>query len=147
MGCDLPEPETIAPFKPFDGPKFAKWLRRWMSAEDLQSPDLAQRSGLSVGMIHDLRRGAPAPWQVRNAGRTSPKTFDINSIAKVAHGLGLEFSYVAAKGGLGGESSRWAMFTALERDAIASRLGVDDADADALDAAVRAITYPTKGVN
>lgn len=144
MGCDLPEPETVAPA--FDGPKFAKWLRRWMSAEDLQSPDLAQRSGLSVGMIHDLRRGAPAPWQVRNAGRTSPKTYDINSIAKVAHGLGLEFSYVAAKGGLGGESDRWAMFTALERDAIASRLGVD-ADPDDLDAAVRAITYPTKGVN
>lgn len=110
-----------------------------MAAEEIKPPDLAESSGLSVGVMHDLRRGTPAPWAVRN-GRQSAKSIDVNTLAKLAHGLGLEFSYVAARAGLLGEHpDRWAAFTELERDAIARELG---GDPDDLDGILQAITFP-----
>lgn len=125
--------EHWAPPPTYDGLGFASWLRRWMAAEGVRVVDLAERAGLSVGMIHVLRRGVPADYVRRHRGQQVLHPA-IESIAAIAHGLGLQFSYVASKAGFGDEGGRWANFTEAERIALTIALGgeSDDDDLDAL---------------
>lgn len=118
----------------FDGPEFAKWLRRWMEAHDLSVPGLAAASGLHKDTISILRRGEP-----HSSARKSQRThqINVNTLAQVAHGLGLPLGYVAARAGLGDEGGRWDEFSLRERQAIAKRLG---GDPDDLDRTLREIT-------
>lgn len=95
-----------------------------MDAHDIKVDVLAERSHMSRGVIQDLRSGRMRKGQ----GRRNPA---VNTLAAVADGLGLRFSYVASKGGLTDEGDRWAAFTAAERQFIAGRLGADPGDLDA----------------
>lgn len=125
--------EHWAPPPTFNGPGFASWLRRWMAAEGIAVVELAKRAGVSVGAIHVLRRGVPAD-NVRVRKGQDALHPAIESIAAVAHGLGLQFSYVASKAGFGDTAGRWANFTETERIALAIALGgeSDDDDLEAL---------------
>jgi transcriptional regulator with XRE-family HTH domain len=98
----------------FDGPAFASWLRRWRDAERLDWATIAERSGLSTSIIQQLARGIPQ----KNARERGQVDIDprITTIARLAHGLDLEFGYVASKAGLAPhDGGRWSAFTADER--------------------------------
>lgn len=105
----------------FDAERFAKWLRRWKAAENLEWAEIAERSGLHVSTLHQLARGTPQRHRaVRGQREVNP---GIVTIARLAHGLGLEFGYVASKGGLfGGGADRWEHFSRLERALVDSAL-------------------------
>lgn len=131
---------TSLPPPVFDGPRFAKWLRKWMAAEGMQVRELAERSGVSASMIADLRRGTPA----RSSKGPTPvrMTPGVNVIAAIAHGLGLELGYVASKAGLQSDGDRWHNFTDAERVALAVALDAgSDVPAD-LDAALQDLAEP-----
>lgn len=101
----------------FDAERFAKWLRRWKEAEGLEWGEIAQRSGLGVGTIQLLARGRPSKKAIER-GQTELNP-GIATIARLAHGLGLEFGYVASKGGiLGGGADRWEHFSKAERTLV-----------------------------
>lgn len=133
---------AVTPAPVFDGPRFARWLRAWMSAEGMMVADLVRSSGLSFGVIHALRRGTPTNSTARSGQKALQPS--INTIAAVAHGLGLEFSYVAAKCGVGDAGDRWRNFTDAERLALFIALD-GETDADDLDSLLRrAIAPPIK---
>lgn len=120
----------------FDGPAFAAWLKRWMDAHDLRVPPLAAAAGLHTDTIFTLRRGGPATRQARLGQQTSQ--VNVNTLARLAHGLGLPLAYVLSKGGLGEDEGRWAEFSPEERQVIALGLG---GDPDNLDAILRELTH------
>src|SRR4051794_26294925 len=100
----------------FDGPRFAVWLRRWCEAEGLTFTEVARRSGLSRGMVTQLARGTQrAGLHGRNGARIDPAA---STLAKLAHGLGMDFVYVASKAGLDRDHSRWASFSRHEREIL-----------------------------
>lgn len=107
----------------YDGPAFASWLRRAMEMEGLTVADLAARSGIHPTMLNTLRRGIPTQ-QALDKGQTALHP-SIESIAAVAHGMDLEFAYVASKAGFGGAGER---FTASEARGLAELLGVEASD-------------------
>jgi transcriptional regulator with XRE-family HTH domain len=112
----------------FDVERFAAWLRRHMDAWDMTVPDLAQRSGLNVSTIANLRRGRP------EKGRAT-KSPAINAIAAIAWGLQMPLDFVAAQAGLtwNGPIDRWDLLvTEHEREVLARRLGGDAADLEEL---------------
>lgn len=111
----------------FDGPKLAKWLKRWMAAHDWSVEGLAAASGLHRDTIATLRRGRPHS-KVHAAQHTHQ--ISVNTLARLARGLGLPLGYVAAQAGLGDEGGRWDEFSVRERQAIAQRLGGDPDDLD-----------------
>lgn len=132
---------VLTPPPKFDGPGFAKWLRKWMDAEGIAVDELAERAGLSSSMIHMLRRGMPSNNVRRKSGQDALHPA-IESIAAIAHGLGLEFAYVASRAGIGDHAGRWANFTKAERIALSIALGgkTDEDDLDSLlDKAVQPI--------
>lgn len=130
VGCDLPRGVLGAPQR-WDGPAFAAWLHRWMDANDILVVDLARRSGLSKGQIQDLRRGTTRPSATKGSTR-GVRNVNVNTLAAIADGLGLRFSYVASKAGLTDEGDRWAAFSPAERAILAERLGGDPNNLDAI---------------
>lgn len=129
----------LTPAPVFDGPRFGQWLRRWMQAENITMPQLARRSGVSVGMLQQVRAGLPTS-SARARGQTTINP-GINTLAGIAHGLGLQFSYVAAKAGLSDAGDRWQNFSPDERLAIAVALDGDD-DPQALDRRLAELVSP-----
>lgn len=108
-------------FPTFDGPAFARWLKRWKEAEGLSWSDVAERSGIAIGTIQLLARGTPSK-QARDRGQTGLNP-GIATIARLAHGLGLDFGFVASKAGLlGGGADRWENFNRAERALLARLL-------------------------
>lgn len=102
------------PLPSFDAPRFAMWLRKWKAAERLEWGTISKRSGLHSGTLQQLARGIPQKG-ARERGQT---TMDprITTIARLAHGLDLDFAYVASKGGLhAGAGDRWESFSNAER--------------------------------
>lgn len=112
----------MAPTAPtFDGPAFARWLRRWKEAEGLGWRDIAERSGIAIGTIQLLARGKPPKIALaRGQTEISP---GINTLARLADGLGLDLSYVLSKGGIApGGHDRWDGFSNSERTLLHSAL-------------------------
>lgn len=132
--------ERWAPPPVFDGPGFARWLRKWMEAEGIQNTDLAERAGISVGVVQVLRRGTPQSY-VSRKGQSALHP-GIETIAAVAHGLGLQFSYVASKAGFGDEGDRWVNFSEAERTALFIALD-GETDGDDLDLLLDRAIAPT----
>lgn len=105
----------------FNGPAFAKWLRRWKESENLGWNDIAQRSGLHESTLNLLARGVPQK-SAQSRGQTEINP-GITTIARLAHGLGLEFGYVASKAGIqGGGADRWEHFGSAERALLTKAL-------------------------
>jgi transcriptional regulator with XRE-family HTH domain len=105
----------------FNGPAFAKWLRRWKESENLGWGDIAERSGLHESTLNLLARGKPQK-AAQNRGQTEINP-GITTIARLAYGLGLEFGYVASKAGIqGGGGDRWEHFGTAERDLLTKAL-------------------------
>jgi transcriptional regulator with XRE-family HTH domain len=101
----------------FNGPSFAAWLRRWKDAEGLAWADIAERGGLSMSTLAGIAAGDP-PAAARRRGQTEINP-GVNALARIAYALGLELSYVLAKGGLTPRyGDRWANFTREERAAL-----------------------------
>lgn len=107
----------------FDAPRFAKWLRKWKDAERLEWKEIAERSGLHLSTVLQLARGHPQRYRaVKGQREVNP---GIVTIARLAHGLDLEFGYVASKGGIfGGGADRWEHFSEAERTLIEHALSV-----------------------
>lgn len=133
------EGRRVTPPPVFDGPGFAVWLRRIMDAEGMAVSDLSERSGLHASMLATLRRGIPSSTQQAQGQRAINPS--INTIAAVAHGLGLELSYVMSKAGLDNAGDRWANFSDREAEALAVLL---DCEIDELDASLRELVTPTR---
>lgn len=107
----------------FDGPRFARWLRRWREAEGLEIKDIAARGDLSASTVQLFASGEP-PSAGRKRGQTAidPR---VNSLSRLAKGLDLELSYVLTKAGLlDDHQGRWRNFTGEERAAIARALNL-----------------------
>lgn len=111
----------------FDGPAFAKWLRKWMEAENLEVGDVASASGLSRGMITTLRRGMPTAAEL-SRGQANKITPALESLVGLAQGLDLDLSYLLSKAGLTSVGERWANFTPREREALAKALYAEQLD-------------------
>lgn len=122
----------------FDGPRFAAWLGRRMESERLSVEDVFTRSHLPRGTVDNLRRGEPAPYIVAKRGQRALVP-PINTIAALAFGLDLRFSYLASKAGLDDEGDRWRNFTPAELGVIALALSCDP---NTLDDRLREITHP-----
>lgn len=118
----------------FDGPEFAERLKRWMRSEGVSVDQLVQRSGLAHGTIALMRRGTPSS----HAAGKGQKVYvpSVNTLAQIAHGLGLQVGYVASWGGLASGGDRWENFSDSERLAIALAIGAETDDAAAMDQAV-----------
>lgn len=101
----------------FDAPGFAAWLRRYRDAEHLEWKQIAVRSGIHYSTLMNVARGA----NQRIGARTDPSA---TTLARLAHGLGLDFNYVAFKAGLlpGGDVSRFAAFSTRERETLLAGL-------------------------
>jgi transcriptional regulator with XRE-family HTH domain len=97
----------------WDGPRFGKWLRRWKEAENLEWGEIAAKSGVSPSMLHTLARGTPGTV-ARNAGQQGMNP-TINTIARLAAGLGLDLAYVVSKSGIPTDTNRWGNFNRRER--------------------------------
>lgn len=104
----------------FDGRAFANWLKRWKQGERLEWAALARDSGVAVGTLQLLARGIPVKSALER-GQTEMNP-GITTVARVAYGLGLDFSYVASKGGLNPGGDRWMNFTKDERKLLAGLL-------------------------
>lgn len=116
----------------FDGPRFAAWLTRWRDHERLRWVDIADRSGISYSIVQQLARGAPqASARARGQVDIDPR---ITTVARLAHGLDLEFGYVASRGlvNAGSGSSRWGNFSKPEREALLLALRRQEGGAIAL---------------
>jgi transcriptional regulator with XRE-family HTH domain len=125
------ELETMNAPPRFDGPRFAAWLRKVMRHERLTARELGQRAGVHATTIDALLRGIPPRASMERGQKAlSPA---INTIYAIAHGLGLQFSYVASRAGLGDDADRWSNFSAAERLAVMVALGVGP-EGQALDA-------------
>lgn len=128
-----PGPPTV-----FDAERFSARLRAQMAADKVGIKELAQRSGLSYGMVQQLRRGKPSRNARVQRGQTELSPAFV-SIAKIAYGLDLDFCYVASWALPTVEEGRWRNFTHFERAWIAAKI---DADPAALDERLRAVTDP-----
>lgn len=138
-GRRLEGPAEPAPT--FNGAQFARWLRGWMESEGIAVTELARASDIGEGTIHQLRRGQPNK-AMRDRGQTS-WTPALQIIVNLAHGLGLQLSYVLSKAGLTDDGDRWANFSESERLALAIVLDADDAeDAQELDSRLRELVNP-----
>lgn len=105
----------------FDGPAFAKWLRRWRDHEKLAWGEIASRSGIHTSTLNGLARGIPQK-SARERGQTEMNP-GITTLARLAHGLDLDLAYVIGKGGLAaGASDRWDAFSDIERTLLATAL-------------------------
>lgn len=105
----------------FDGVAFAAWLRRWKDAHDLEWSEIAKACGLHDSTLKQLANGKPQKG-ARDRGQTEINPA-INTLARLANGLGLPFAFVASKGGIyGGGVGRWDHFTEVERAVIESAL-------------------------
>lgn len=114
----------------FDGPGFAKWLRRYMESEGLGVAEVARRAGLHPGMLHLLRRGTPSSTAAAKGQKALHPA--IETIAAVAHALELQFSYVASKAGFDSEGDRMANFSFGELSALAELLDCEVSEIDEL---------------
>jgi transcriptional regulator with XRE-family HTH domain len=115
----------------FDGPRFARWLRRWKEAESLEWGQIAERSGLNASTVLNLANGAPQAG-ARRRGQTviDPR---VSTLARLAQGLGLELAYVLERAGLDPEhGGRWSNFTAEERFALARAIGKSEEHSPAM---------------
>lgn len=126
-----------APAPKFDGPGFARWLRRYMEAEGLSVAALSSRAGIHPSLITTLRRGTPN----RHVAGKGQKALhpSIESIAGIAHGLNLEFAYVAGKAGFGDDGDRWRNFTSGELNVLSELL---DCEIDEIDELLAELAIP-----
>lgn len=127
MGAERGDVTGQTDLPTFDGPRLGAWLVRWMDTHDISVLALAEASGLNKDTITTLRRGSAQP---KLASRQRTHQVSVNTLARLAWGLGLPLSYVAAHAGLGDEGGRWDEFSERERQAIAQRLGGDPDDLD-----------------
>lgn len=117
----MPPKRRSAPDDPslprFDGPRFASWLRRYRDAERLEWTTIAQRSGIHYSTLMSLVRG-----QVQGSQHSTDPS--ATTLARLAHGLGLDFTYIAAKAGLlgDGEAPRHSAYNDREREALLTGL-------------------------
>lgn len=127
----------------FDAERFGARLRRQMAADGVTILALSEAAGLSYGTVQQLGKGVPTNSERTRKGQTglSPS---ITSIARLAHGLGLDFCWVASWGGIE-PGSRWQNFTQAERRKLAALLGGEPADdlVD-LDALLQAVPDPAR---
>jgi transcriptional regulator with XRE-family HTH domain len=101
----------VAPTPSWSSTAFASWLRRWKDAERLEWGEIAERSGLHVSTVMGLARGT-----TKSVVKRDPP---IGTLARLAHGLGLDLAYILAKGGLiVGAEDRWDHFNRSERTLI-----------------------------
>lgn len=103
-GGDLPE---------WDGPRFGKWLQKWRRSEGLEWGQISERSGLAKGTLQMLARGTPSTVD-RSRGQKGINP-GINTVARLAHGLGLDLNYVVSKAGIRIAADRWDNFNMRER--------------------------------
>lgn len=122
----------------FDAERFGARLKRQMAADGVTILALSQAAGLSYGTVQQLGKGVPTNSERTRKGQTglSPS---LTSIARIAHGLSLDFAYVASWGGIE-SGDRWDNFTQADRRKLAALLGGQPADD--LDALLRAAPDP-----
>jgi transcriptional regulator with XRE-family HTH domain len=103
----------VTPLPTYDAERFGSWLKRWRASEGLDWGDISERSGLHTSTLHQLARGTVQAKRGSTGGNAiDPK---ITTLARLAHGLGLDFSYVVSKSGLISDGDRWGNFSAKER--------------------------------
>jgi hypothetical protein len=140
---------TIPPLHPpppkFDGQRFSVWLPKGLRSQDMTIRNLADRSGLDRTTIDLLlARGRSGPDGVgRFAGRHRPRAPSpaFNTIAAIAHGMELEFGYVASKAGVDPGGDRWMNFSAAERRVLRICLGAVVETGEALDARLEELVF------
>lgn len=98
----------------FNGTAFARWLRRYQESEGFMWKDVAHRGGLGRGTMTSL------------VNNSSGSDYDpaIGIIARVAHGLQLDFGYVLSKAGLPVGKARMDTFSPREREVMVEALGL-----------------------
>lgn len=112
----MKEPTESTTPPTWDGPRFARWLRRWKDAEELEWEELAAKSGLSTSSWQQAARGTV----LGRGSDTSPRSTDpsINTVVRMAHGLGLELTYVVRQAGVDVHHDRWSPFNRIEREQL-----------------------------
>lgn len=111
----------------FDGPSFARLFRNHMDTIGLGVQDVADRAGLSRGMIQTLRRGTPAsPDRRRGQTTINPQ---VNTLASIADAVDLRLSFMLSWGGITDSGDR---FTAAELRVLADVFDCDPASADSV---------------
>lgn len=126
----------------YNGPRFAAWLRRYGEAERLVWKEVAKEAGLSYSTVMHILNPETGRNRVRRTSAPDPSG---TTLARLADALGLDFSYVASKAGLGGGGvSRFAAFNPREREALlAGMMHLDTGANERLRAELRA-TLPTE---
>lgn len=111
----------------FDGPAFAQILKNHMASKGLSVEELAVRAGVGRSSLQTLRRGAPTNAEVASGQKGLHPSIDL--LAAVAEGLEQRLSNVLRWAGIEDEGDR---FSAAERRVLATLLGGEPADVDAL---------------
>jgi hypothetical protein len=135
-GTGMPEAPVL------DAERLAAWLRHHMALDGLIGRDLAERSGLSKGIIDDLRS-----LRKRPSYKARRRSYKVDTLVALAHGLDMDLAHLLTKAGLSVNSTdRWHNFAEVERRKLAALLGADDHnDSDDLDARLDALPLPTQG--
>lgn len=108
----------------FDAEAFGSWLRRWREAEGLEWGQISERSGLHTSTLNGLAQGQSSSQRQR--GKAPSYNPPINTLARLAYGLGLELPYVLSKAKIidPADAGRWSNFSDAERVAMARALAV-----------------------
>lgn len=109
----------------FDGPSYGRMLRNHMQSKDMLVMDVAERAGLSRGMIQTLRRGTPdLVYRRRGQVAINPQ---INTLVAVSRAIDQRLSFMLTWAGIEDEGDR---FSTRERRVLAELLGCEPTEVD-----------------
>lgn len=111
----------------FDGPSFAPVFKNHMDTMGLPVQDVADRAGLSRGVIQTLRRGTPSSVD-RRRGQAAINP-QINTLVSVADAINQRLSFMLSWAGIADSGDR---FTAAELRVLADVLHCDSTLVDSV---------------